>query len=138
MKRRRTRLRKPFCPAGVRSSTCSRTMAGGSGLGPCVMVCATLLLPSFASVWTGEALLRRANCSRKMGLELRRRGTVVALCALVAATTLASAERAPAQAPARSGKKADGKAKPEAPKIDPAKIKAALESGDERRDRKSV
>jgi len=57
----------------------------------------------------------------------------LAFSALVAAAALASAAHAHAQAPARSGKKGDGKAKPEAPKIDLAKIKAALESGDERR-----
>jgi HEAT repeat protein len=57
----------------------------------------------------------------------------LAFSALVAAAALASVEPAQAQAPARSGKKGDGKAKPEAPKIELAKIKAALESGDERR-----
>ena len=54
---------------------------------------------------------------------------VLAFSALVASVALFSAEQAPAQGPARSGKKA----KPEAPKIDLAKIKAALESSDERR-----
>jgi HEAT repeat protein len=68
-----------------------------------------------------------------MVLELRRRSSFLAFSALLALAMLASAEPAPAQAPARSGKKGDAKSKQEAPKIDLAKIKAALDSGDERR-----
>ena len=57
----------------------------------------------------------------------------MAFSALLAAAELSSAQYATAQGPARSGKKGESKAKPETPKIDLARIKAALESGDERR-----
>jgi HEAT repeat protein len=74
-----------------------------------------------------------AKSQAKVLRELMHRAGQLALSAAIAAATMFSTVHAPAQGPARSGKKSEGKAKADAPKIDLTKIKAALESGDERR-----